>query len=281
MAAPAACVLLSGCGQHAGGRRVPLAAVVNGMPVTQQELSRDVQYSQQYYGATQGVPAERCVPGRGDYTCRVLQRQVLNRLVQERVIMQYAAQHHLTITGRDRRRVDAALRKLSAVHQAPAALLRTLLFGQVLVEKVEAAVTPARALRGPMYHIRKYVISPLQGIPEHVRYAQAVSLATDGKPVPDGTNILDEWEAPFRLPHDQRNALQYAARNQFAGPFHVRDRWLVIQLRTTAVRTYGRPAQTVIAQHYFSRWLMEQMLHSHVQCFNVNGSSMACPATKP
>jgi len=279
MAVPAACVLLAGCGQHA--RRVPLAAVVNGMPVTQQELSKDVQYSQRYYGATQGVPAVRCVPEHSDYTCRVLQRQVLNRLVQERVIMQYAARHHLAITARDRRRVNAALPKLSAANRASAALLRTLLFGQVLVEKVEVAVTPARALRGPLYHIRKYVISPLEGIPEHVRYAQAVSLATDGKPIPDGTNILDEWEAPFRLPHDQRDALRYAGHNQFTGPFHVRDRWLVIQLQKTAVRTYGRPAQLVISQHYFSHWLMEQMLHSHVRCFNVNGSSVACPALKP
>lgn len=278
MAAAPACVVLGGCGQHA--HRIPLAAVVNGTPVTQQELSRDVQYSQRYYGTTQGVPAVRCGPGHGDYTCGVLQRQVLNRLVQERVIMRYAAQHHLAITSRDRRRANAALRKLSTVNSAPAALLRTLMFSQVLVEKVEVAVTPPRALRGTMYHIRKYVISPLHGIPEHVRYAQAVSLATDGKPIPDGTNILDEWEAPFRLPLDQRDALQYAARNQFAGPFHVRDRWLVIQLQDTAVRTYGRPAQTVIAQHYFSRWLMEQMLHSHVQCFNVNGSSMACPRIK-
>src|SRR5947209_11936163 len=239
--------MLAGCGRHAAATATvvphPPVAIVAGQRISAEDLRNYVDYTAQYYSdpvtlAGQGPPLQ-CAGADQNWACSVVHRQVLARLLQERVILAYAQSHGIRLDRDDERRINVALNNPTLPHGRSIHFLHDVLERELIIQRVEDSVVPASVKQGPSVHIMKYSLPIVQLLQKHVVYKRALDLATYGSTVPAGTRQREEWEAPFRLPKKARAALDYATVQQFVGPFRYHNTYLVIQLLGRVIHRYG------------------------------------------
>lgn len=276
-----ALLMMTGCGASNRAVAVPAVASVGGQRIDRNEMSHYLRYAAQFYsrttGAAQGGTSLDCSGNGNTQVCAVVKRQVLARLLQEHVVLAYAAAHHISLSDADEGRVGVAMHDSAIVRVADSTFLRQVLRRQLLVQKVEDAVVPESARKGPSLHLRKFFIPAPPGPSGSGVFHQALTLATDGAPIPPGTRIRAEWEAPFRLTAPIRQALDYAGPGQYVGPFSSGTGYLVVQLVSRGTHRYGTPARNVLTTRYFRGWLKQQLAAQHPQCFDSRGKNQPCP----
>jgi hypothetical protein len=274
---------VTGCGSS--GHAPSAAAVIGGHPISPADVQAYVDYSVRFDAWARHQPAgsrPTCTAGRGGGQCGLLRRQALIRLLQERVVQNYARSHGVTLTAADRSGIDRQL----AIAAGPGStllrrlgvsrtFLRAVLARQMLVQRVEAAVAPDWARQGPSVHVRRYDI-PYGTDPVQAR-EEAVTLATDGKPIPAAATVRDEWIADFRLAAPLQETLAVANPGQFAGPYDQGSAFLVMQLLARGTHRYGRPAREELASRYFHTWLVGAFRKARPVCYGPGGKAVACP----
>jgi len=164
-----------------------------------------------------------------------------------------------------------------AVADVGAPFIRSVLTRQALIQDVERAVTPARLLRGPSVHLLAYVIPAGT---DRRAYAQALALATNGKPVPPSAREKYEWVAAFHVPSWMDSAVAGASPGQYLGPFRRHDQLLVYRVLGHGTHRYSAPARAVVEVRYFSRWLKRELAREIPSCYGPSGNSRPCPGPR-
>jgi len=245
------------------------------------EVTSYLEYTTRYYASSSTTAGRasplHCRSAPANWECSVVKRQVVARLIEEHLVLNYAHDHHLSLTSADRARVRDALRDPALLRSGKRSLVTQILLRELTVQKVEDAVAPESAKRGFAFHVVKFAI-PIPGARgARAAYAQALDLATQGTPFPDGTVMRKEWEAPFRLPRQVREALDYAEPKQYVGPFRRNGTYLVVQLLSRGVHPYGAPARVELEARYFKAWLASRLAALHPRCFGDTGRQEPCP----
>lgn len=281
--------VLSGCGSRPNAGN---AAVVANDTITQASLSAYVRYALSFYawayGSDIGGAGRQCGPASRDAHCSRVRSQALLRLMEERIVLHYASAHNIRLSPAEkataRQHADALLAQdttasqLLSEHRINRAFIVTLLQHEALVTKVERAVVGPRARRGKALHLRRFLVPFLLNVPKHKVYQGAVDLATEGRPIPEGTSVRTEWVARFRLATRLKRALIGVVAGQFVGPFPTGSGYLVVQLLGRGVHRLGRPARTALETRLFRAWLARQMAASRPHCFDPNGHEQPCPS---
>jgi len=283
-----ALILVAGCGASHSG--TPPVAIVAGRPISWSDYQQYLDYSLRFYASAYHSPGRSstrsCQPFDNRPPCSTLGRQLLASLIHERVVLSYASRHHIRLSSGDTRRIDSELAAMEGGtgNHLPIAgmhlrrsFLWNLLARELLVERVERAVVAGRASAGPSFHVRKYILPRL---PDHGAvpvFKEALDLATDGRPIPAGTGVRDEWVAAFRLTGREQEALSAAQAGQFAGPFPGPRAYLVMQLLGAGRHTYGLPARRVLEAKYFHAWLQTAVRQADPSCFSGSGKRVVCP----
>lgn len=280
-------MLLAGCSSQ---RSIQAAALVGGKPIAWSDYQKYLDYSLRFY-AWARRPAQnwslRCDDTSRTPACARLRQEVLARLIQERVVLSYASTHHIALSRSDRRRIDIELDVLLGGSSGPAitdmrvdrSFLRDLLAREMLVRRVQESVVSGRASSGPSFHVRKFIIPRSPSRPDAQAFKGALDLATDGQPVPAGTQVRDEWVAAFRLGDRELKALTAAQPGQYTGPFTGPRAYVVIQLLGEGSHAYGRPARDMLQARYFQAWLRAAIRRAAPTCFTRTGARAVCPAS--
>jgi hypothetical protein len=213
--------------------------------------------------------------------CATFRAQVLSRLIEERLVTQYAAAHKISLTRSDLAKVEEELARLQAPHSGTDRLfvaervspriIRSVLETQLLVRRVEATLVSPQALRGPMLQVRKFVF----GLSKH-NYRQAVDLATSGTSATTLSATRPLWVALFRLSPQIRRLTTYAAHGAYVGPFRQGTTYVVLQVLGRSTRRYGRPARELIMARAFRSWMKTQLLEAHPTCLTAGRASAPC-----
>lgn len=255
-----------------------------GNSVSVAEVQSYVDYRSRFYSANHGT-AIHCTQHRLTSECRALWQSALSRLIEERVILHFSAGHHIDLSASDQARVRSELSKLtSPTAFGPAAAYRgagvgksflsAVLSRELLVRQVENAVAPSSTKKGKSVEIDRLTIPATSG-----GYQAALTLATQGSPVPTDATIRREWVAIFRITGDLRRALDAATPGQYIGPFSKPSAYLVVHLLKKSVHAYGSPARTALETSFFRMWLAHQLAAAHPQCFDATGKTARCPTT--
>ena len=278
-------VALSACGSS-GPRTV---ASVKGQDITTADIQQYERYALRFYawvradGAVGSEPA--CNPDATSGPCLALRRQVLARLIQERLILAYAQSHRIGLSPADDKLVQARTDaytsgKGSSLHRLgiTPAFLRGVVQRQILIAKVESKVTARQlASTAPDFYVKRYQV-PTTGGRSSAEKA-AATLATAGRPVPPGTRVDTLWLHPSDLNTSARALLQTAEPGQFTGPFPGGHGYLVY--RVLDALSSGDPveARQQTETQYFQSWLERAVRAAHPQCFNAQGGNVQCPAS--
>lgn len=277
-------LLLAGC---SSARRLHVAALVGGTPISWSDYQKYLDYSMRFYAWARGANGSlQCDRQRQTSSCTTLQRKVLARLIEERVVLSYASSHRLALSRADRRRIDIELDTLLggslnppiAAMRVDRSFLRDLLAREMLVRRVEDSVVGSRANAGPSFHVRKFIVPRATGVSDAQSFKSALDLATDGTPVPAGAHVRDEWVATSRLDARERKAVTSAQPGQFTGPFTGPRSYVVIQLLATGQHRYGQPAREALRARYFAEWLRFATRRAAPSCFDRQGANVRCPA---
>jgi hypothetical protein len=266
-------------------------AIVNGHPISRADVLGYLDYARKFYawanGSSLGSDHRPCSLTRPTSACRRLENQVLARLIEERVILDYAAARGLALTPYDQHRVSVELQGLDARSSGTEALftregivprfMRQILASQLLVQEVEDQVLASAEIGGPSYHVRKFVVPLLPTEQRKAIYREALDLATAGTPVPRRASVKVEWVASFRVPTAIREGLDASTPGQYVGPFATGSGFLVYQLLGKGHHVYGGPARALLEPRYFKSWLQIRVARSHIQCFAASGSGIRCP----
>lgn len=282
-----ACVLiLAGCGSPKGVSKA--SAIVEGETISPAALQRNVAYAWAFYAASKGTvpsagaPSCRASSGR----CHAIERQVLRRMLEERIVLHYARRRGIRLSPADRQHVLHALGKVTTSGTPTAdllssgrislAFLRSVLETEILVRKVERVIAGKRALRGDSYELRRvYIFIP--AAQSSRAYRDAIDVATTGSLSP-GAVTRTGWTASFRLSRSIRKSLAQAETGQYVGPFRRRRSYLVVQLLAHGIHPYGRPARQAAETRYFQLWIARQLRLNPPQCFSPSGGVISCPA---
>jgi hypothetical protein len=268
---------------------------VAGHRITRADLNAYVGYSRRFYAWAHQVRGRGllgCDKGRGAARCTELQDQALARLIEEHVVMAYAGVHHIQLTAREKSRMDQEMNDLRQSDVAGGNLLRSLgvtssfmkeiVRRQMLVQRVEDTVAPPTVKMGPAFHLRHFFIFYGVGKSRKQARDEALTLATDGSPIPDHAGVRVDWVAPFRLPSSIRSQLTVVGRGQFIGPLPGRNSFLVLQLLGRDSHRYGRPARQQLEAEYFRHWLARAVRRADPKCFTDKGALTPCPvAVRP
>lgn len=279
--------LLAACGSHHAA--TSMVASVGNSRISVADLQKNVSYAARFF-SSKGVTATGafvCGASSTRHDCTALRRQVLIRMIEERVVLQYAGGHHIVLDSSDQSRLAWAVANLgssstsgstslSRLHLSQG-FLTNLLGRQMLVQKVEKAVVPVSVISGTVLHLRKFIIPAVGSAGSKRAHGAALVLATDGAPIPIGTSVRTEWEAPFRLPAPYRTSLAAAHPGDFIGPFSRPDGYEVIEFLGKAWRRYGGPARIPLEQAYFRSWLLREIRLARPVCFSRSGSQVTCP----
>ena len=270
--------ILAGCGSSRPA--APAIAVVNDEPISQSEYEQNVVYAGEFFAAAgQGGCSTNGTP------CAALHRQVLRRLLEQRVIEQYAQVHHITPSTADQRRVEAQIGvfaapdspagKLLAHRQISRAFIRSVLLDQLMVQKVETSVLPPVLDRGQSYRLRIVTI-PVRPQGDRAAFAAALDLATNGGAAPEGSSDRTEWLADFRLGGQVRSLLVHAQIGQYIGPIRRSAGYRDFQLLGQRWGRYGRPARERLETSFFRKWLDNRVRAAHPACYS-GSKRIACP----
>jgi hypothetical protein len=262
---------------------------VAGQRITRADVNAYVGYSIRFFAwahQARAVGTLRCDTGRGTADCRRVQGQALARLIEERVVMAYASTHRIRLTTRDQSRID---QELNGVRQDAAGgdllrslgitprFMREIVRREMLVQRVEDTVAPQSVKVGPAFHLRHFFIFYGLGKSRKQARDEALTLATDGAPVPDQAGVRVDWVAPFRLPSIIRSQLRLANPGQFVGPFPGNRSFLVLQLLAYRSHRYGKPARQQLEAEYFRRWLARAVRGADPKCVTDRGAATPCP----
>lgn len=272
-------LIVSGCGSSS--LSPPQAARVSGQAITWQDVRSNVSYAARFYAPA--TPTSRCSTTSVSAFCIALTRQVLERLIEERVIEVYASRHGIALTAADRRRatrmsmVLLARKEVTGTGQSypPSRMLESIVRRELLVQHVQAAVTSSVTLSGPSYHLRRYLVPRVRS--GHQTYLEANQLALGNSPPPPGTLIRTEWKADFRISPALRASLRDAHPGQFVGPFERAGGYEVIEVLGQGRHRYGPKARESLVGRRFATWLQAQVLSAHPVCYRPAGSTTPCP----
>jgi hypothetical protein len=272
-------LIISGCGS---ARLAPgPAARVNGQTITWQDVRSNVSYAAGYYAPA--TSTTRCSKSSTSTFCTALTRQVLERLIEERVIEIYASRHDIVLTPLQRRRAKqmtmALLARMTVAgtnHNDPRRrMLGPIIRRELLIQQVQAAVTSSLPSSGPSYHLRRYLVPTFGSA--HQTYRAASQLAADNSPPPPGTIIRTEWKANFRLSRTLRASLRPARRGEYAGPFKRAGGYEVIEVLDRSQHRYGAKAREFLVARRFAAWLRGQVSSAHLVCYSPGGLTTPCP----
>lgn len=272
--------LLTACTLAACGSPRPMPTVL--ARIGQQTISTaDVKQAMTYVSAyypTSSRTAVTCAPSTSG-PCASASRQVLARMIEENVVAQYAGNHGLALNRADWSRVHGAVDALLAgplrgKHVAPD-MLRAVVARQILVEKVERAVTPRSTRQGFQLHIRKVYFSLSEG--RAAARKDAISLATAGGPAPATATSKVEWVRPNALRPAARAALAVASPGDYVGPYTERQNVVVIELLGRGRHRYGAKLRSYLETQAFHAWLRMRLTGVHPTCYDTTGHPDSCP----
>ncbi|HLJ68585.1 MAG TPA: hypothetical protein VKX16_14615 [Chloroflexota bacterium] len=285
-------VLVSAAGCGATHSSTGEVALVAGQPVYQTQLQTYVDYALAYYAQPSGSAPRSpitCEPDSHLSRCVTVRQQALRRLLEEQVVQHYAAAHHIglprpLVLALDRKAVnflqsDARVGSLVAEHRISRQFVYALFQKEALIQSVEQSITHGETGSGPAFQVLRILFPFGSKSQQAAAYRSALTLATDGKPMPRSATKKAEWIAPFRLARTARAALASASPGGFVGPFQRGSTYLVIKLLARGHHRYGRRAREVAAARLFKAWLTVQLHHASTRCFSPGGSSVACPLT--
>jgi SurA N-terminal domain len=275
--APFALLLLltSACGSATARSRTDLVASVGGQDITAKELQSYAHYANAFYAAAYPGSSSRTACEQlqsGGRQCGSLREQVLARLLQERVVLQYADHHHISLSAADHTRVTAEMDALVSPGSYTADLyassptrrfLRRVLETQALILKVEQLVVGSQAQSGFAYHLQKFVFPA-----GNLGRTRATNLARSHHVVAGEASVETVWQAAFRLAPAVSLAASTAKRGDYLGPFPRSSSLLVVRLLGAGVRQYGRTAQVQRLTQLFRSWLVTQLKRQHPACYS-------------
>lgn len=276
---------LPSCGSSASSPA--RAAVVGGQAISYASLDQNVGYAAAFYASKSGarVVGDRCIAN--DAACAGLRRQVLRRLIEERVVLSYAGTHHIVLSGRDTVHVANSLAAMQTAGTNTAlllrqrvvttAFLRSLLANEGTVRKVELAVVGKTSRKGYSYHLRVVSFFIRAGTTGKRGFARASRLIADGGPIPAAAAATSGWYAAFRLPHSTRVVLDQAIPGRWTGPFRRSHSWVAIRLIDRGTHPFGRPARLLLQTRQFRAWIGHMVRRAHAICYAETGEEVACP----
>lgn len=272
---------LCSCGSSRSSPPAPAAvAVVDDQRISRSEYQQYVLYAANFYAAAgQG----RCAQDRP--SCAALRRQVLRRLLEEQVVVQYAQHHHIGLSPAQERQVseqvallaipDTPAGRLLAKHKVTRDFVRSLLRNELLVQRVEQAVIPPGLDRGQSYRLR-IVTVPIGAGGEKAAYQAALDLATNGGAAPPGATDRTEWMAAFRLARSARHILEHAQIGEYVGPYRRPAGFRDFQLLGEKWGRFGRPARLRLETIFFRHWINSRLRAAHPACY-ASGKRTPCP----
>lgn len=272
-------LIVSGCGSSRTSTEP--AARVAGQAITWQDVRASVGYAARYYAA--GTPSNRCRDHSLSAFCVALTRQVLERLVEERVIEAYAARHGIALTTAQQHRASEMTVALLAQKRVPhpdgknpqTQMLGAIVRRELLVQQVQATVTAAVPRSGPSYHLRRYLVPNFGSA--HQASLAANQLALGNSPPPAGTMIRPEWKADFRISPVLRASLRDARPGQYVGPFARPGGYEVFEVLARGWHRYGKRAREALVARQFAHWLQAQLRSAHPVCYSSIGHPESCP----
>lgn len=283
-----ACVL-SSCGKTAAPATIPrgVVAVVGGHSIRESTVREYVVYAQAYYASVYGVHGQQSRATCAAATCRKLRRQALGRLIEERLVLDFAHARHTVLSHDQQAVIRAEIASLPTSDTTEAelvrqgtvtpAFVRTLLTTEALVRRVETDTVGSHAAAGPSFHLESFVIPVSTPANKSAAYAAALALASDGEPIPVGARRHIGWIAAFRLSRPVRSALTTAQKGDFVGPFTRSGGYLVLHLLGRGRHRYGKPARLATETRLFHRWLAAQLRTSATRCYDGQGHAASCP----
>ncbi|GAC1405739.1 MAG: hypothetical protein NVSMB52_19490 [Chloroflexota bacterium] len=281
-------LFVTGCSKHSVGATP--AASVAGKSISWSEVQAYVDYAVNFYrrdSKTKTIRMSPCTAKSTTPVCIRLHRQVLRRLLEERVILVFAHKHGIVLSTPELRRISRELRSLTAeahfadksLKQHQLAFLHRVLVNEALVQKVEDQAVGQESRAGQAFHLLTISI-PIDPVVGKLKaYREAVDLATDGQPIPPEAGMRVDWKAAFRLPVRMYTALVAAKSGQYIGPFLQGDRYVDIQYLGKGIHRLGGPARAVLKTKNFRQWLYAQLVSGRPGCFRVNGTAIGCPVT--
>lgn len=285
------CMIMVGCGRTGTVPAPPhtpgTVAMVGNGTISQRAIRQYVNYALHFYAwvdATQaGDGTTSCSTRSTARACVTLRAQVLRRLMEERVVADYAAQHGIRLSRSDTARVERELKKLRAPQSGTAklftterispAFMRSVLQNQLLVKHVEAAVVEKAALSGPSFHLQKYVFRT-----DRQSYRNAIDLATSGVNTVAGRAAPTHWVAAFRLSAHVRSLIGVASNGDFVGPVLEGGSYVVYKVLGRGDHRYGLPARQQILARSFELWLHQRLRKLQPKCLLENGQTAPCTA---
>lgn len=275
--------IVTGCGSRHSSVPSPVVARVAGYTVTRPQLDRYARYVATFDSVVYPDSAEAaCLHQPKRRACRSLRAHVLQRLIEERVVLRYAARHHIQLSAHDKAVGKAQVRELLRPSSPTSRLFRMgiskrfvwrVVQRQLLVQQVEERVAGKAAVSGPQLHIRKIAIPTSGDVAADNR--RIVRIATSGR-VPADAAQKREWVPPFRLSSRARRALAAAQPGDYVGPFQHPDYVLLIQLLGRAQHTYGRKSRAEITSRLFHRWLAAAVARAHPTCLEPHRQPRPC-----
>src|SRR5579872_2534416 len=94
--------LAAGCGSGAATERG--VALIEGHTISTAALQRNLAYAASFYAWAYGNPGAKgnsCTVASRSDACVVMRRQVLARLLEEQLVVGYAAAHHISLSAAD------------------------------------------------------------------------------------------------------------------------------------------------------------------------------------
>jgi hypothetical protein len=251
------------------------------------ELSAYVRYVVGFDALAYPDSAEAsCASHASRPACHRLRDQALTRLLQERVVLDYASAHHIRLNRTEQRAIrteivrldgpQAPTRKLFQNGTVSRGFVHSILERQMLVQKVQARVAGQQAAKGPAFKLRRIRL-PLPSGLTRARMEAQVSSIRRGGPLPTGAEDRTEWIAQFRVPAEIRKALARARRGAYVGPFQHKGTLLLVQLLGQGKHAFGAPARRKLTSEIFSRWLHDSLLQAHPRCLTPQHRLMPCP----
>lgn len=282
------CAVLVGCGASTSSRpaRAPgTVAVVGTTAISQSQIQEYMNYALRFYSwvdiSSSGDRPTACTVRAETTACGTLRKQVVRRVLEERVVTEYAAHHGVRLSASDARRIEREMKRLQSPHSGTQRLfstervsphfMRGVLQNQLLVRLVEAAVVGKAALVGPSFRLRKYVF----GIDSR-SYKSAIDFATGGVIDAASHRAPIHWVATYRLPVHVRSLAGVASDGDFVGPTLVGPAYVVYQVLGHGIHRYGLPAREETEARIFRAWLDKRMSRIAPKCFQGPFKTVSC-----
>ncbi|MGH2448184.1 MAG: hypothetical protein ACRDFS_06225 [Chloroflexota bacterium] len=255
--------LLSAC----GSTKPAALAVVGNTSIDRSDVAAYTHYATRFYQSS-GVSLCHSRP------CSGLSRQVLGRLIQERVATLYARHHHLSLSSRLQRTVTAEVHLLTSDGLSwrglSLPLIHSIVKREMLILQIEQEITPHRLLQGESFQVERYFV------PEKIGHREA-SLLANGRAGLAKYAVRKQWLAAWRLPPPTREALRSAPPGDTSGTFAAVHGWVIYRLLNRGIHPYHGPARRAVEAKYFKGWLRRQVHRAHPTCYRSTGARTRCP----